>query len=247
MPRSLENKTAVVTAAARGIGKASALALARDGATVIATDVDVAELESLRGTKGITTRELDVTDRKEIERFSSWAPSVDILFNCAGYVHHGTILECDEDAFERTHQLNVVSMFRMIKVLLPSMLARRSGSIINMASAASSIIGAQSRFAYGTSKAAVIGLTKSLSADFVEHGIRANAICPGTVDTPSLRQRIATSADPANAMVRFLARQPSGRFGTQEEIAELVVFLASDVSSFISGATLVVDGGWSSV
>lgn len=221
--------------------------MAQEGARVIATDIDARSLETLSPLVGIETCVLDVTSADEIANFAGGAPTPDILFNCAGYVHHGTILDCDEDAFDRSYSINVKGMYRLTRALLPRMLAKGSGSIINMSSAVSSVIGAPNRFVYGATKAAVIGLTKSISADYVARGIRANAICPGTVDTPSLGERIAAQGDLATARERFLARQPTGRFGTPEEIAALVVYLASDESAFVSGACFVIDGGWSNV
>lgn len=247
MSNRLADKVAVVTAAADGIGRATALAFAREGARVIATDINEARLASLSEIPRIETRLLDVRDKEAIALFAREAPPVDILFNCAGYVHHGTILDCDEDAFDFSCDLNVRGIYRMIRAFLPGMIAKGAGSIINMASVASSIIGAPNRFVYGTTKAAVIGLTKAISADFLPQGVRANAVCPGTVDTPSLEGRIGAQGDVEEARRAFLARQPTGRLGTPEEIAELIVYLASDESTFMSGAALVVDGGWSNV
>jgi 2-keto-3-deoxy-L-fuconate dehydrogenase len=244
MGNRLAGKTALVTAAADGIGRASALAMAREGARVVATDINTARLAALTG---VETRHLDVCDATAIAELAAAMPAPDILFNCAGYVHHGSILACDDAAFERSCDINVKAAYRLIRAFLPGMVARGGGSIINMASVASSVIGAPDRFVYGTTKAAVIGMTKSISADFAGAGIRANAICPGTVDTPSLNDRMAAREDPGAARQAFIARQPMGRLGTAEEIADLVVYLASDESRFMSGAALVIDGGWSNV
>ena len=245
MTLRLAAKTAVITAAADGIGRACALAFAREGARVIATDINSGRLASLAAEAQLETRLLDVRDSAAVAAFAAEAPVPDVLFNCAGYVHHGSLLDCSEEAFLASVDFNVLSMYRMIRGFLPRMLAAGGGSIINMASVASSVIGAPNRFAYGATKAAVIGLTKSISADYLPQGVRANAICPGTIDTPSLQDRIAAGGDAGQQT--FLARQPTGRFGRPEEIAELVVYLASDASAFMSGAALVIDGGWSNV
>jgi len=247
MPGRLEGKTAIITAAGKGIGRATALAFAREGANVIATDIDEGALADLQDRNRIETRRLDVTDSADIDTLARIVPAPDILFNCAGYVHHGDLLSCDEAAFEASWNINVRSMYRIARAFLPGMVAEGGGSIINMASVASSVIGAPNRFAYGVTKAAVIGLTRSLSADFVSRGIRANAICPGTVDTPSLEGRIAAQGDAEATRQAFLARQPTGRFGTPEEIAGLAVYLASDEGAFMSGSAIVIDGGWSNV
>ncbi|MEK9968455.1 MAG: SDR family oxidoreductase [Ferrovibrio sp.] len=245
----LEGKTAVVTAAAQGIGRASAIAFAREGATVIATDLNEAKLKELGSLPNIRTRKLDVLDADAIKAFAKETGAVDILFNCAGYVHHGTILETEEKYWDFSFVLNVRAMYRMTRALLPAMLAAgKGGSIINMSSAASSVKGAPNRFIYGTTKAAVIGMTKSLAADFIRQGIRANAICPGTIQTPSLDERIASQAAAAGGLEQaragFVARQPLGRLGTPEEIAALAVYLASDESAFTTGTTQIIDGGW---
>jgi 2-keto-3-deoxy-L-fuconate dehydrogenase len=245
----LEGKTAVVTAAAQGIGRASAIAFAREGATVIATDINEAKLKELGSLPNIRTRKLDVLDADAIKAFAKDAGAVDILFNCAGYVHHGTILETEEKDWDFSFDLNVRAMYRMTRALLPAMLAAgKGGSIINMSSAASSVKGAPNRFIYGTTKAAVIGMTKSLAADFIRQGIRANAICPGTIQTPSLDDRIASQAAAAGGLEQaragFVARQPLGRLGTPEEIAALAVYLASDESAFTTGTAQIIDGGW---
>ena len=249
MTDRLRGRTAVITAAGQGIGRAAALACAREGASVLATDLDPAKLATLAGTANVATQPLDVLDPEAIRAFAAAAPRIDILFNCAGFVHHGSILDCDEAAFDVSFALNVKAMYRMIRAILPGMLERRRGAIINMASVASSVIAAPDRLAYGASKAAVIGLTKSVAVDYVTRGIRANAICPGTVDSPSLHERMRALAGPDGDLdavqARFLARQPMGRLGTAEEIAELVVFLASDESAFMTGNAITIDGGWS--
>ena len=245
MTDRLTGKRAVITAAAHGIGRASAIAFARAGARVVATDIDEAGLATLaKEEPGIVTSRLDVRDDGAVARLAAAEPAVDVLFNCAGYVHGGTVLDCTDADWDLAFDLNVRSMFRTIRAWLPGMLERGKGSIVNMASAASSVKGAPNRFVYGTTKAAVIGLTKSIAADYVGRGIRCNAICPATVDTPSLRQRIASAGDPEAAHRAFLARQPMGRFATAEEIAALVLYLASDESGFTTGVAHVIDGGW---
>lgn len=239
----LKGKQALVTAAAQGIGRATAEAFAAAGATVLATDVNADGLASLDG-PGLTTRGLDVTDPAAIGALAAeCAP--DVLFNCAGFVHHGSVLECDEGDWEHSLDLNVRSMYRMLRAFLPGMLERGGGSIINMSSVASSVKGVPNRFVYGVTKAAVIGLTKSVAADFVGRGVRCNAICPGTVETPSLAGRIAAFDDPEQARREFIARQPMGRLGEASEIASLAVYLASDESAYTTGAIHVIDGGWS--
>ena len=235
----------MITAGGQGIGEASVEACAREGARVIATDVDAGKLERYAGQDGVVAERLDVLDPVAIADFAQRYPSPDALFNCAGYVHNGTILDCDEDAFVFSVELNVRSMYRMMRALLPGMLARGGGSIINMASVASSVIAAPNRFVYSATKAAVIAMTKSVAADYVTAGIRANAICPGTIDSPSLQDRMRALGDYDTARASFLARQPMGRLGTPDEVANLVVFLASDESSLMTGAAVVVDGGWS--
>lgn len=245
----LEGKTAVVTAAAQGIGRASAIAFAREGATVIATDINEARLKELGSLPNIRTRRLDVLDAGAITAFAKEVGAVDVLFNCAGFVHHGTILETEEKDWDFSFDLNVRAMYRMVKAFLPAMLASgKGGSIVNMSSACSSVKGAPNRFVYGTTKAAVIGMTKSLAADFIRQGIRANAICPGTIQTPSLDERIAAQAATVGGLEQarsgFVARQPLGRLGTAEEIAALAVYLASDESAFTTGTIHVIDGGW---
>jgi 2-dehydro-3-deoxy-L-fuconate 4-dehydrogenase len=246
MSGRVQGKRALVTAAAAGIGRASALALSREGARVLATDVDESGLASLRAEDArIECARLDVRDTQAVEALVARAGTIDVLFNCAGWVHHGTLLECSEADWERSFDLNVKSMYRTIRACLPGMLAAGRGSIVNMSSVASSVKGAPKRCAYGATKAAVIGLTKSVSADFVAQGIRCNAICPGTVDTPSMRGRAAAQGDPQKALAAFVARQPIGRLGTAEEIAALGVSLASDESGYTTGTIHVVDGGWS--
>lgn len=246
----LEGKTAVITAAAQGIGRASAIAFAQEGARVIATDINEDKLKQLGSLPNIRTRKLDVLDAGAIAAFAREVGPVDALFNCAGFVHHGTILETEENDWDFSFDLNVRAMYRMVKAFLPGMIeAGKGGSIINMSSACSSVKGAPNRFVYGTTKAAVIGLTKSIAADFIKQGIRCNAICPGTIQTPSLDDRIAAQAAAAGgvdqARAGFVSRQPLGRLGTPEEIAALAVYLAADESAFTTGTIHVIDGGWS--
>jgi len=241
----LSGKRALVTAAGQGIGRASALAMAAEGAQVVATDVNPDALESLAGAgTGITTRLLDVRDPASIAAAVGAVGAPDVLFNCAGFVAAGTILDCDEDQWAFSVGLNMTAMYRMCRAFLPGMIANGGGSIINMASVASSVIAAPNRFVYGATKAGVIGLTKSIAADFVAKGIRANAICPGTVESPSLDQRLRDTGDHEAAKKAFIARQPIGRIGRPEEIAALVVYLASDDSSYTTGQAHVIDGGW---
>lgn len=237
----LAGKTALVTAAGQGIGRASAEAFLREGARVIATDI---RAEPLAAFEGAETLVLDVTDGEAVKAVAAAHPEIDVLFNCAGFVHPGTILDCDEDAWAFSNTLNVTAQYRMIRAVLPNMLARGGGSIINMSSVASSVKGVPNRFAYSTTKAAVIGLTKSVATDFVTKGIRCNAICPGTVETPSLLQRLHDTGDFDKAYAEFTARQPMGRFGGAGELAALAVYLASDESAFTTGAIHVIDGGW---
>ena len=248
MTDRLAGKTAFITAAGQGIGRATAEAFVREGARVIATDINDELLADLARAVGCETRRLDVTDASAVLAASIEANAkgtVDVLFNGAGYVHSGSILDCDEKAFDFSFDLNVRAMYRVTRAFLPPMLKKGVGSIINVASVASSIKGAPNRFVYGATKAAVIGMTKSIAADFITQGIRCNAICPGTVDTPSMRGRVAAQGDPQKALAAFVARQPIGRLGSAEEIAALVVYLASDESGYTTGTTHVVDGGWS--
>ncbi len=243
MSEKLQGKSALVTAAAQGIGRAAALAFARAGATVTATDVNLDKLQEIASTPGITVRKLDVTDRAAIGSMAAELRTPQILLNCAGFVHHGTVLECTDKEWDFAFNLNVRSMYYTIAALLPRMVEQGGGSIINIASVAGSIKGIPNRFVYGASKAAVIGLTKSIAIDYVRHGIRCNAVCPGTIDTPSLGDRINAFADPVQARKDFIARQPMGRLGNAEEIADLCVYLASDESVFMTGQTVIIDGG----
>ena len=237
----LQGKTALVTAAAQGIGRCGARALAAAGARVVATDIDETNLATLRE-KGIETCRMDVRDSASVVATVERVGAVDILFNCAGFVHHGTILDCTDQELDFAYDLNVKAMVRTIRAVLPGMLERGDGSIINMASVAGSIKGVQARCVYGTTKAAVIGLTKSVAADFVGRGIRCNAICPGTVQTPSLDERLRAQGDYEKARAAFMARQPIGRIGSPEEVADLVVYLAA--ATYTTGQIHVIDGGW---
>jgi 2-keto-3-deoxy-L-fuconate dehydrogenase len=237
----LEGKRALVTAAGQGIGRAIAGLFAREGASVVATDIDEARLAGLEGCEH---RALDVTDADAIAALAGELGALDVLANVAGAVHQGTILECGEDAWRSSWEINVASMYRIIRALLPAMLEAGGGSIVNIASVASSVKGVPNRFAYGTTKAAVIGLTKSVAADFVARGVRCNAICPGTVQSPSLEARLAAGGDYEAARAAFVARQPMGRFGTPEEIAELALYLAGDAAGFTTGGVHIIDGGW---
>jgi len=239
--RRLEGKRALVTAAAQGIGRATAELFAAHGCEVLATDVNMAALSDINGCRAAR---LDVRDAASIESVVADAGKLDILFNCAGIVANGTVLECSDAQWAESLELNLTSMFRLIRAALPGMLSMRAGCIINIASVASSIKGVPNRCVYGTSKAAVIGLTKSVAADFVAHGIRCNAICPGTVDTPSLHQRLKASGDYAANLQAFVARQPMGRLGTPEEVAAMALYLASDEAAFITGQCYAIDGGW---
>jgi 2-keto-3-deoxy-L-fuconate dehydrogenase len=242
----LQGKACLVTAAAQGIGRATALAMFQEGGHVIATDINPEPLEELAG-QGLEVHALDVLDPAAIPSLRDRIGGVDVLFNCAGFVDHGTILDCDESRWSRSFDLNVTAMYRMIRAFLPGMIAKGSGSIINMASVVSSTIAAPNRFVYGTTKAAVIGLTKAVAADFVTQGIRANAICPGTIESPSLHDRMRAQGDYETARAAFIARQPMGRLGRAEEVAALAVYLASDESGFTTGTAHVIDGGWSNV
>jgi 2-keto-3-deoxy-L-fuconate dehydrogenase len=239
----LAGKTALVTAAGQGIGRASALALAAEGAQVWATDLDPKLLEAYQGVDRIKTAALNVLDKDAIGKLVATLPPLDVLFNCAGFVHNGSILEATDSDWDFAFDLNVRSQFWMIQAVLPSMLAHGGGSIINMASVCGSLKGLPNRFIYGASKAAVVGLTKSVAADFVGRGIRCNAIAPGTVDTPSLQDRINAYDDPVQARKNFIARQPMGRLAQAHEMAPLVVFLASDESVFVTGQLYANDGG----
>ena len=239
---TLQGKTALVTAAGQGIGRSSALALAAAGARVIATDIDEGKLVTLGERAGIEVYRMDVRDPSSVASTVARADTVDVLFNCAGFVHHGTILECTDEELDFAYDLNVKAMVRTIRAVLPGMLAKGAGSIINMASVASSIKGVPVRCVYGTTKAAVIGLTKSVAADFVSRGIRCNAICPGTVETPSLEERLKAQGDYEKTRAGFIARQPIGRIGKPEEIADLVVYLAG--AGYTTGQIHIIDGGW---
>jgi len=241
----LKGKVCVVTAAGQGIGAATARAFAREGATVWATDLDAGKLEALAGVAGVSTHRLDVLDKAAIGALARDVGSADVLFNCAGFVHHGAVLDATDEQWRFAFDLNVRSMFWTIQAFLPGMLEKGGGSIVNMSSAASSVKGAALRCIYGTTKAAVIGLTKSVAVDYVSKGVRCNAICPGTVQTPSLDERIASLGGGSDARRFFLQRQPAGRFGSADEIAALAVYLASDEASFTTGTINVIDGGWS--
>jgi 2-keto-3-deoxy-L-fuconate dehydrogenase len=243
MAGRLTGKRALITAAAQGIGRATAVAMAREGALVLATDVSTALLADLQAEAGVSTDRLDVTDGAEIARLAREQSAFDVLVNVAGFVHHGSILECDQSDYGFSMNLNVKSMYRMVQAFLPAMLDQGGGSIVNVASVCSSLKGLPNRFIYGTSKAAVIGLTKSVAADYVRRGVRCNAIAPGTIQSPSLDERIAAFDDPEAARRDFIARQPMGRLGTAEEIAAIAVYLAADESAYTTGQVFVVDGG----
>lgn len=243
--KRLQNKNILLTAAAQGIGHASLLRFLEEGATVWATDIKLKPLEALNySEQQLKVRKLDVCDPDSIAKLIEEIGTIDVLFNCAGFVHSGTILECTEDDWDMAFEINVRSMYRLAKTIVPRMVSNGGGVIINMASVASSVKGVPNRFVYGTSKAAVIGLTKAIAADFVSQGIRCNAICPGTVETPSLNERmVAQGGDLEQVRSAFVARQPMGRIGTPEEIANLAVYLASDESSYTTGAVFAIDGG----
>ena len=242
----LDGKRALVTAAGQGIGRASALALAREGAHVYATDINLEKLETLAAEKhpNIEVFTLDVRSEESVASGIEKAQP-NVLFNCAGFVHHGTVLDATDEEWDFAFDLNVRSMLRTIRAALPGMLEQGNGSIINMSSACSSVIGAPNRFIYGTTKAAVLGITKSIAVDYITKGVRCNAICPGTVDSPSLQERLHATGDYNAAMKAFVARQPMGRIAKAEEIAELVVYLASEESAFTTGQANIIDGGWS--
>jgi 2-keto-3-deoxy-L-fuconate dehydrogenase len=246
MSGRLTGKIALVTAAGQGIGRATAIAFADEGASVWATDINQQSLAALSQDRpGLQTRRLDIRETGEVDNVAAELGAIDVLFNCAGFVHHGTILECSEKDWDFSFDLNVKSMYRTCRAFLPAMLQAGKGSIINMSSAASSVKAAPNRFVYGSTKAAVIGLTKSIAADFIRRGIRCNAICPGTVHSPSLDQRIAAQGDVEKTYAEFVARQPMGRIGRPEEIAALAVYLASDESSYTTGQIHIIDGGFS--
>lgn len=239
----LKGKAAFVTAAGAGIGQATALAFHREGAEVTATDISGGGLAAL-AERGIATRELDVTDADAVREAAADSKAPDILFNCAGFVHHGTIMDCGEEDFDFSVNLNMKGMYLMTRAFLPLMLENGGGSIVNMSSAVSSTIAAPNRFVYAATKAGVIGMTKSVAADYVTNGIRCNAICPATVESPSLRERMKAMGDYDTARAAFIARQPMGRIGKPEEIAALAVYLASDESGFVTGQAINIDGGW---
>jgi 2-keto-3-deoxy-L-fuconate dehydrogenase len=250
MGARLGGKVALITAAGQGIGRASALRFAAEGATVWGTDINPATLETLQAecpgakTGALKTRVLDVRDTAAVNALVAEVGTLDVLFNCAGYVHQGDIFACSEADWDFSFDLNVKSMYRTCRAVLPGMIAAGKGSIVNMSSAASSLKAAPNRFVYGSTKAAVLGLTKAIAVDVVAKGVRCNAICPGTIDTPSLADRIAAQGDVVAARAAFLARQAMGRLGTPEEIANLAVYLASDESSFTTGQAFLIDGGW---
>ncbi|WP_322990950.1 SDR family oxidoreductase [Hoeflea sp.] len=240
----LKGKTVLATASAQGIGKATALRMGQEGARVIATDVNEKALAALQGEPGIETRKLDATDKAAIAALVAEIGQIDVLFNCAGFVHAGSILDATEEEWDFAFNLNVKSMFHMIRAVLPGMLAAGGGSIVNISSVAGAVTGPPNRFTYSATKAAVAGLTKSVAADFIKQGVRCNAICPGTVESPSLEDRMRAQGDYETARKAFLDRQPMGRLGKPEEIAALATYLASDEAGFTTGQLHVIDGGW---
>eukprot|EP00095_Tigriopus_kingsejongensis_P001470 maker-scaffold751_size102555-snap-gene-0.9 protein:Tk01470 transcript:maker-scaffold751_size102555-snap-gene-0.9-mRNA-1 annotation:"3-hydroxybutyrate dehydrogenase type 2" len=243
--RRLEGKVAVVSAAAQGIGRATAIKWAQEGCQVYAVDLNGDKLKELEHVDGIVTRKVDVLNKSDIAALADEIDVIDILFNCVGYVHQGTILDCTEDILEKSFDINVKGMFLMCQAFLPKMMKQKRGSVVNMSSVVSSIMGAKARFAYGVTKAAVIGLTKSLAVDYVAYGIRVNSVCPGTVETPSWHDRVNEHEDPAQAKKDFVQRQKMGRLGTAEEIAHIVTYLGSDESAYATGQEFVIDGGMS--
>ena len=246
MSKRLENKKILITAAGQGIGKATAIAFHNEGAKVFATDINEKTLKTLKQEyPNIDTYKLDSTNKAAVEEYCSQLTTIDVLFNAVGFVHHGTILDCDEKDWDFSFNVNIKSMYFMTKSILPKMVKQNKGSIINVSSIASSLKGLPNRFVYGTTKAAIIGFTKSIASDFIKHNIRCNAIAPGTVHTPSWEERVKTAKDPVQAKKDFIARQPMGRLGTAEEIATLAVYLASDESEFITGIAHAIDGGMS--
>jgi 2-keto-3-deoxy-L-fuconate dehydrogenase len=250
MAGRLKGKTVLVTAAGQGMGRAAAIAMAREGAKVFASDINKDALAEVKGqARGIKTYLLDVTKPKQVAKIIEKTGPVDVLFNCSGYVHHGTIMDCDDAAWDFSFELNVRAQYRMAKAVIPGMLERGGGSIINMASVVSSIKGAPARFVYGATKAAVIGMTRSIAIDFIKQNIRCNAICPGTIDTPSLRQRVEKLGEQMGGYDKarewFLSRQPTGKLADADDVAPLIVWLASDESSFVTGQNHIIDGGWS--
>jgi len=246
MNKRLENKNVIITAAGQGIGRATAIAFHNEGANVIATDINEATLEILnKEYPNIKVKKLDSTDKDAVEKFSESLDKVDVLFNAVGFVHHGTILDCDEKDWDFSFNVNIKSMYFMTKSILPKMIKKNKGNVINVSSIASSLKGLPNRFVYGTTKAAIIGFTKSIASDFLKNNIRCNAIAPGTVHTPSWEERVQAADNPDQAKKDFIARQPMGRLGTPEEIATLAIYLASDESDFITGIIHSIDGGMS--